>query len=238
MTVSVALAGYVSCLIASHIHWHYVWITASAILPGLSFGVVTAGWLLHRRWIGRGKAAALVVGSTAAYFAAYWTAFIPLTFCGEGMIFSRSQLPLFHVGMIGGLVGTVLLTASLAVVSGDFRSKDWKTLVGIGTAAGGALCLAGIGAKSFDHAGSLANPGDRVFIVVWQLLVSGYIGVLLFGAPSFSSGPSERGHIALWARRAVWALLLVSIVHAGIGFSRREKASTAASSATSGSSAA
>ena len=163
---------------------------------------------------------------------------VTLAFCGEGMIFSRSQLPLFHVGMIGGLVGTVLLTASLAVVSGDFRSKDWKTLIIIGTAAGGALCLAGIGAKSFDHAGSLANPGDRVFIVVWQLLVSGYIGVLLFGAPSFSSGPSERGHIALWARRAVWALLLVSIVHAGIGFSRREKASTAASSATSGSSAA
>jgi hypothetical protein len=238
MALSVAVAGYISCVIASNVHWHYVWISASAILPGLSFGLATAGWLLHRSWISRRKAAGFIAGSTVAYFAAYWSAFYIFILCHSGMILSESRLPLFHAGMIGGLVGTALLTASLAAVSADFRRKDWKTLIIIGTAAGGALCLAGIGAKSFDHAGSLANPGDRVFIVVWQLLVSGYIGVLLFGAPSFSSGPSERGRIALWARRAVWALLLVSVVHAGIGFSRREKESTAASSATSGSSAA
>jgi tetratricopeptide (TPR) repeat protein len=225
MALSVVLAGYISCLIASHIHWHYGWISAPALLPGLTFGLVTAGWLLQRRWIGRGKAAGLVVGSVAAYFAAYWSAFYIVVSCGKGMVFSQSRLPLFHAGMIAGVIGTALLTASLAVFSADFRRKGWKTLIIIGTAAGGALCLAGVGAKSGDYAGTLGNPGDRAFISLWQLLVGGYIGVLLFGAPSFSSGPSERGRIAQWAPRTVLILLLASFIHAAIGFSRREKES-------------
>ena len=236
MALSGALGGYISCLIASQIHWSYIWLTAPAVLPGLSFGLVTAGWLLHRRWIGRGKAAGLVVGSAVAYFAAYWSALYTFAFCGPGMILSTLRLPLFHAGMIAGLVGTALLIASLAAVSADFRSKDWKTLIIIGTAAGGALCLAGIGAKSFDHAGSLANPGDKVFICLWQLLVGGYIGVLLLSAPSSSSRASERGRIALWARRAVLILLLASLIHAAIGFSRGDKERIAASPAASGNS--
>ncbi len=238
MALSVALGGYISCLVASRIHWHYRLIEAPAILPGLSFGLVTAGWLLHRSWISRRKGAGLIAGSAVAYFAAYWSAFYIFILCRGGMILSESRLPLFHAGMIAGLIGTALLAASLAAVSADFRRKNWKTLILIGTAAGGVLCLAGIGGNSDNQAGTLGNPGDKVFIVVWQLLVGGCIGVLLFGASSFSSGPSERGRIALWARRAVWAFLLVSVIHAAIGYSRREKESTAASSATSGSSAA
>ena len=39
MAFSVVLAGYISCLIASHIHWHYGWISAPALLPGLTFGL-------------------------------------------------------------------------------------------------------------------------------------------------------------------------------------------------------
>jgi hypothetical protein len=234
MALSVAFTGYISCFIASHVHWNYIWISAPALLPGLSFGLVTAGWLLQRRWVGRGRAISLVVGSTVAYFAAYWSAFYIVVLSGKGMVFSQSRLPLFHAGMIAGVVGTALLTASLAAVSADFRRKGWKTLIIIGTAAGGALCLAGVGAKSGDYAGTLGNPGDRAFISLWQLLVGGYIGVLLFGAPSFSSGPSERGRIAQWATRAVLILLLASLIHAAIGFSRGHKESTAASPATSG----
>jgi hypothetical protein len=234
MALSVALTGYISCLIASPIHWHYGWITAPAILPGLSFGLVTAGWLLHRSWISRRKGAGLIAGSTVAYFAAYWSAFYIFILCGRGMILSESRLPLFHAGMIAGLVGTALLTASLAVFSADFRRKDWKTLIIIGTAAGGALCLAGIGGNSDNHAGTLGNPGDRVFIVVWQLLVGGYIGMLLLGAPSSLSRASERGRIAHWATRAVLVLLLASFVQAAIGYSRGDKGSRVASPATSG----
>ena len=234
MALSVAFAGYLSCLLASHIDWRFGLMTAPALLPGMSFGLGIAGWLLHRGWISRRKAVGLAVGSAVAYFAAYWSAFYTVALCGKGMILSTLRLPLFHAGMIGGLVGTALLIASLAAVSADFRRKDWKTLIIIGTAAGGALFLAGIGGNSEDHAGTLGNPGDRVFICLWQLLVGGYIGVLLFGPPSFSSVPSERGRIAQWAPRAVLILLLASLIHAAIGFSRGDKERIAASPAASG----
>ena len=222
IALSVALAGYISCLIASHIHWEYGWISAPAVLPGLSFGLAIAGWLLHRGWIGRRKAVGLMLGSTVAYFAAYWSAFYIFAWCGKGMILSASRLPLFHAGMIAGLVGTALLIASLAAVSADFRRKDWKTLILIGVAAGGALCLAGIGASSGDHPGTLANPGDKVFIVVWQLLVGGYVGMLLL-ADQGSSKPAERGRIAHRATRAVFALLVASFVQTAVGYLRGDK---------------
>jgi hypothetical protein len=233
IALSVALAGYVSCLLASHIRWTAGLLTAPAILPGLSFGLTIAAWLLHRGWIGRGKAVGLAVGSAVAYFAAYWTAIYTFAFCGTGMILS-TRLSLFHTGMIAGLVGTALLIASLATVSSDFRRKDWKALFLIGVAAGGALCLAGIGASSTDT-GTLANPGGRLFIFLWQLLVSGYLGMLLLAAPG-SSKPAERGRIAHWAARAVFALLVASFVQGAIGYSRGDKERRVASSATSGNS--
>lgn len=224
MAFSVALAGYMSCLIASHIHWGVGLVSAPAILPGLTFGLAIAAWLLHREWITRGKAVGLAVASAVAYFAAYWSAFYLVTLCGRGMLLSTVRLALFHAGMIAGLVGTALLGASLAAVSADFRRKDWKTLILIGAAAGGALCLAGIGAgaSSNDRAGTLANPGDRVFIFVWQLLVSGYIGMLLLTAPD-SAKPAERGRLAPWATRAVLVLLVASFVQAAIGYSRGDE---------------
>ena len=79
VALSVALAGYVSCLIASHIHWSYRWIAAPAILPGLSFGLVLAGWLLNRGRISRRKAIGLVVGSTVAYLRLTGAHSIPLS---------------------------------------------------------------------------------------------------------------------------------------------------------------
>lgn len=234
MAFSVALTGYLSCLIASHIRWGVGLVTAPAILPGLAFGLAITAWLLHRGWIRRGKAVGLAVGSAMAYFAAYWSAFYLVALCGKGMLFSTVRLALFHAGMIAGLVGTTLLIASLAAVSADFRRKHWKTLFLIGAAAGGALCLVGIGAgaSSNDRAGTLANPGDMVFIFVWQLLVSGYLGMLLLAAPG-SSKPAERGRIALWATRAVLVLLLTSFVQAAIGYSRRDKEGKVTSQAPS-----
>ena len=232
MAFSVALAGYVSCLIASHIRWGGGLVSTPAILPGLSFGLTLAAWLLHREWIGRAKAIGLATGSAVAYFAAYWSAFYTIALCGKGMLFSTLKLALFHAGMMAGLVGTALLIASLAAVSADFRRKQWKALLLIGTAAGGALCLAGIGATSGNPAGTLANAGDRLFIFLWQLFVSGYVGMLLLATQSVSK-PAERGLIAHWATRAVLALLLVSFAQAAIGFSRRDKESSIASSPTS-----
>src|SRR5205823_13497118 len=127
------------------------------------------------------------------------------------------RLVLFQIGMIGGAVGTTLLTASFAAVSAGFRRKNWKRLIIIGTAAGGALLLAGIGAKSSGHGGDLDNPGDRLFIFLWQLLVSGYVATLLFPARRRSANQSERGSkIAQWTTRAVVALLTLSIAHAAI----------------------
>lgn len=234
MAFSVALAGYISCLLASHIRWSGGMVSAPALLPGLGFGLAMAAWLLRRGSIGRGKAVGLALGSAVAYFAAYWTAVYTFAFCGKGMIFS-ARLSLFHTGIIAGLVGTALLIASLAAISADFRRKEWKTLILLGAVAGGGLCLAGIGASSGDHAGSLANPGDRVFIFVWQLLVSGYVGMLLLAGPG-STKPTERGRTAHWATRAVFALLMVSFVQAAIGYSRRDQESKAASPPTSGNS--
>ena len=66
------------------------------------------------------------------------------------MILSTLRLAFFHAGIIAGLIGMALLTASLAAFLADFRRKDWKTLIIIGTAAGGALCLAGIGSTTHD----------------------------------------------------------------------------------------
>lgn len=235
MALSVALAGYVSCLLASHIHWHLGWITAPAILPGLSFGLLTAGWLLHRGWIGRRKAVGFVIASAVAYFAAYWSAVYTIALCGGGMILSTARLPLLHAGMIAGLVGTALLTANLAAVSADFRRKDWKTLIIIGTAVGGGLCLAGIGATSNTEAGTLANPGDRLFIFVWQLLVSGYIGMLLWAKPEreTTSVTASRSRFRSRAALAVLALLLLSFVQAIIGYARRDKENSTTVSTTS-----
>lgn len=232
LAVSVALTGYMACLIASHIHGNVGWVSAPAVLPGLSFGLAMAGLLLQRGWISRGKAVGLVVGSAVAYFAAYWSAFHTILLCGKGMILSSLRLSLFHAGMIGGLVGTALLIASLAAVLPDFRRKEWKGLFLVGIAAGGALCLAGIGATSDNNAGTLANPGDRTFIFIWQLLVSGYVGMLLLAVPG-SAKATEPGRIAHWAKRAVFALLVVSFVQAAIGYSRRDKESRVALSATS-----
>jgi hypothetical protein len=233
MAISVALAGYVSCLIASHIRWGSELVSAPAILPGLSFGVTIAAWLLHRGWIGRAKAAGLAVGAAGAYFAAYWSAFYTFKLCSEGMLFATLRLALFHAGMIAGLVGTTILIASLAAVSGDFRRKGWKTLLLIGTAAGGALCLAGIGANSGNPAGTLANPGDRLFIFAWQLLVGGYIGMLLWRkAESAPSATALRSRSAHRARQLVLVFLVVSFVQAAVGYSRREKKGST-SSATS-----
>lgn len=232
MALSVALAGYISCVTASRIRWHFGWITAPAILPGLSFGLVTAGWLLHRGWIGRRKAIGFVIASAVAYFAAYWSAVYTMALCGGGMILSTVRLPLFHAGMIAGLVGMTLLTTSLAVVSADFRRKDWKTLILLGIAAGGALSLAGIGASTGDHAGTLANPGDRVFIFAWQLLVSGYIGILLWAEPA-SSAARQRSRFGHRTAVAVLALLVLSFSQAAIGYLRRDKDSSVASQTTS-----
>jgi MFS family permease len=230
MALSVALAGYVSCLLASHIRWHLGWITAPATLPGFSFGLIIAGWLLHRGWIGRRKAVGFVIASAVAYFAAYWSAVYTIALCGGGMIFSTSRLPLFHAGMIAGLAGTALLTASLAVVSADFRRQDWKTLIIIGTAVGGALCLGGIGATSNTEVGTLANPGDRFFVFAWQVLVSGYIGMLLWAGPG--SATPQRSRFGYRAAVAVLALLVLSFTQAAIGYVRAGKQITAVSPAT------
>jgi MFS family permease len=223
MALSVAVGGYFSCLISSKVHWSLGWFSSTALLPGLSFGLVSGGWLLYRRWISIGRAVGFVIGSTLGYFAAYWTAFYILSFCSKGMV-PALRLLLFQIGMIAGAVGTTLLTASFAAVSADFRRKNWKRLIIIGTAAGGALLLAGIGAKQTGHLGELDNPGDRLFIFLWQLLVSGYIATLLFPSRRRSANQSERGSkIAQWTTRAVVALLMLSLVHAAIGFWRGGK---------------
>jgi hypothetical protein len=233
IALSVALAGYVSCLIASHIPWTAGLLTAPAILPGLSFGLVITGWLLHRGWVSRRKAVVLIVASTVAYFAAYWSAFYTVVLFGKGMLLAAFRFPYFHAGMIGGVVGTCCLTASLAVLSSDFRRKGWIALIVIGTGAGGALVLAGLGATS-SGPGSLANPGDRVFIFVWQLLVSGYIGMLLWTEPA-PSAAAQRSRFRSRAALAVLALLLLSFLQAAIGYARRDKEITATSSAASNS---
>ena len=96
--------------------------------------------------------------------------------------------------------------------------------------------LAGLGASSNGTVGSLANPGDRFFVLIWQLLVSAYIGMLLGAAPN-SSKPLERGRMARRATRAVLILLALSFVQAAIGYSRGNKGTTLASTVTSDNSA-
>jgi hypothetical protein len=123
----------------------------ATVVPGAAFGAIVGS-----RFLARGRLAAYVVASTAAYLLAYHVAYM------LGAIMRLDTILLLAIdGVVAGLCGSVVL-AALTIALRRVATSTHRLSVAVGAAAGALLPFATMG----DWSGIAVGP--LVFFVIWQ----------------------------------------------------------------------
>jgi hypothetical protein len=172
--------------------------------------------LVTRKWLAAPGAVLLLIGSTAAYAAAFWSADFGLMFAIQFDFKSGFfvLLTLVEAGLIGGLVGTSLLAGTLAGVCAEFRRINWKGFISVGVAAGALLVIGGYS----EDLPVLKSFRSQLFIFLWQFCVGLYLSQSVYQWQMPSLLNPRRLPIGKWIVRALWALTILSLLHIALAW--------------------